>query len=433
LNVERFPAQNMILLSHPTGNQFVRHAALALAEAGRLAEFWTCVSWDPESFVNRLLPARVRAELGRRAFPPVVRRAIRCHPWREAGRMFSQVTNTGWLVRHETGPCSVDAVFQSLDRRVARRLHDRPEGVTGIYAYEDGARDSFLAGRELGMERLYDLPIGYWRAAQKMFAEEAGRAPEWAATLTGTLDSPAKLERKDEELKLASVVIAASGFTRRTLEEYPGLTAPVRVVPYGAPPVNPAPKEPHPAGPLRVLYVGSLTQRKGLSYFFAACDRLGRSAEVTVIGRKVAPECRALDNALARCRWIPSLPHAEVLEQMRRHDVLVFPSLFEGFGLVILEAMAQGLPVITTPHTAGPEVIADGADGFLVPIRSADAIAAKLELLASDRRLLHEMGEAARRKAATLGWEHYRQGILELARTDREPASRARGAAVVSS
>ena len=96
--------------------------------------------------------------------------------------------------------------------------------------------------------------------------------------------------------------------------------------------------------------------------------------------------------------------------------MLVLPSLFEGFGLVILEAMAQGTPVIATDHTAGPDVIEDGKDGFMVPIRSAEAISEKLDLLASDREKLMSMKLAARQKAQSRRWENYRDGLVKVAR-----------------
>jgi glycosyltransferase involved in cell wall biosynthesis len=99
---------------------------------------------------------------------------------------------------------------------------------------------------------------------------------------------------------------------------------------------------------------------------------------------------------------------------MQQHDVLVLPSLFEGFGLVILEAMAQGLPVITTAHTAGPDVISQGVDGFIVPIRSAEAIAARLDQLASTPNLLREMKQAAQDKAKLQRWENYRESLLQM-------------------
>src|SRR5690606_15413134 len=100
--------------------------------------------------------------------------------------------------------------------------------------------------------------------------------------------------------------------------------------------------------------------RKGLAYLFRACRQLGAAVELTVIGTKPTVPCAVLDRELASYRWVASCPHAEVLREMRAHDVFVFPSLFEGFGLVLLEALAMGLPVITTAHTAGPDLITEG-------------------------------------------------------------------------
>jgi glycosyltransferase involved in cell wall biosynthesis len=146
---------------------------------------------------------------------------------------------------------------------------------------------------------------------------------------------------------------------------------------------------------LRAIFVGSLGQRKGLSYLFHACRALGKSVSLTVIGAPPLQSCPVLERELQQVRWIPSCPHAQVLAEMAAHDVFVFPSLFEGFGLVLLEAMAMGLPVITTPHTAGPDLIDDGVEGFIVPIRSAETIAQKLELLQKNRALVDEMGKKA--------------------------------------
>jgi len=137
---------------------------------------------------------------------------------------------------------------------------------------------------------------------------------------------------------------------------------------------------------------------------------------LTLLGRKAASGCAPLESAVRKYRWLPSLSHDAVLREMQRHDLLVLPSLFEGFGLVILEAMAQGTPVITTDHTAGPDVIENGTDGFLVPIRSAEAIAEKLDLLARDCEGLIAMKSAAQRNAGSFQWESYRDGLVRVAR-----------------
>jgi len=163
--------------------------------------------------------------------------------------------------------------------------------------------------------------------------------------------------------------------------------------------------------------VGSLGQRKGLSYLLKAIDMLGSSAvELTLVGQPPSGNCGPLRTALTTHRHLVSLAHASVLAEMRRHDVFVFPSLFEGFGLVLLEAMSQGLPVITTAHTGGPDFMTDGQDGFLVPIRSAAAIAEKLELLHQNRDRLAQMSEAALNTARLSSWMDYEKATVTFLR-----------------
>jgi glycosyltransferase involved in cell wall biosynthesis len=402
----------MILLSHPTGNENVRQAALAFREAGLLREFWTCVSWNSDASVNGLLPHSLRRQLSRRSFHPSLRAVTRTAPAREMGRLLVSALGLSIFSEHETGPLSIDAVFSDLDRKVAARLRQLSD-CSLVYAYEDGALETFRAARAHNISRVYDLPIGYWKVAQQIYAEEREREPAWAATLTGARDSEEKLARKDEELKLANRVVVASSFTKKTLRAA-DLSVDVQVVPYGAPPSISSNVE-TPSAALRVLFVGSLGQRKGLSYLLRAVELLGSKVALTLLGRKAAEGCRPLEEAVRKHHWIPSLPHPELLRVMQQHDVLVLPSLFEGFGLVILEAMAQRLPVITTAHTAGPDVISEGVDGFIVPIRSAETIAARLDQLASNPNLLQEIKQAAQDKAKSQRWENYRESLAQMA------------------
>ncbi len=365
--------------------------------------FTTLAVWPQDAYLS-LLPQGIRQELLRRSYP-VPRSRVHQAPWRELVRLGATRWQMGSLTRHEIGWASVDQVYQALDRWVAQKL--QTGSIDAVYAYEDGALETFRAAKKLGIHCYYELPIGYWQVGQRIQLEEAQRQPEWAATLSAILDSPAKCARKDHELSLADRIFVASSFTQRTLTTAK-FSGTVTIIPHGAPPVAP-PKEPR-SGPLRVLFVGSLSQRKGLSYVLEAVAQLNLS--LTLIGRPVAL-CPPLERALNIHRWIPSLPHAQVLAEMRQHDVLVFPSLFEGFGLVLLEAMAQGLPVITTTHTAGPDVITDGVEGFLVPIRNSNAIAEKLSWLADHPQECWVMGESARQKAAQLSWKHHHQALIQ--------------------
>jgi starch synthase len=405
----------MIILSHPTGNENVRQAGLAFAETKLLEQFFTTINWNPDSALNRLLPTQLRETFRRRSFPELVRMRTTSRPFRETarllcGRRFSE---------HECGFLSIEAISAALDHAVAAAIR-KSDTCSLVYGYEDCAFAAFGAAKGRGIPRLYDLPIGYWRVAQRIYADEAEREPEWAATLTGMRDSEEKLARKDEELRLATRVVVASTFTKSTLAHATQRQSgsdqrPVAIIHYGAPAVATG-EIAKGEGKLKVIFVGALGQRKGLSYALRAVDLIGaKNCELTLLGRKAAEGCRPLDQGVRTHRWLPSLNHAQVLCEMRQHDVLIFPSLFEGFGLAIAEAMSQGTPVITTAHTAGPDIIDDGVDGFIVPIRSADAIAEKLELLARDREHRQAMKIAARKKMRQYPWENYRVALVKLA------------------
>lgn len=400
------------MLVHPTGNANVRQTARSLFDAGMLAGFYTSIVWQPGTFVDRMLPSGLRSELGRRSFAGIPSELIHSCPWREAGRLCA--LRMGWrsLVEHETGIFCLDAAIADLQ---VKAIHSIARGSQpdAIYGFEN--TELFIEAERRGIHRIFDLSFPHHRTYIQILEEERELKPEWAPTLTALQDSEKRLARKDRDLDLAEVIIVASNFTAMTLKSYPGtLTSRIFTVPYGAPAAGPSRKPTRPQDPLRVLYVGKLSQQKGIGYLFEAVELLDRNKvhySLTVLGRPTAPT-RELTRALAACRWIDSAPHSEVLKLMREHDVLVFPTLFDGFGLVILEAMAQGTVVIATPNCAAPEIFDDCRDGFIVPIRSPEAIAQRLTQLADDRDLLATMSEAARLKAVSRGWEGYREELL---------------------
>lgn len=399
-----------VILAHPTGNANVRAAVLGLHRMELLAMFSTAIAVFPDDLINRLGAARAVPDLRRRGFDPALKAVTTTWPWPELIRLLSAKVGFKKLIKHETGSFSVDAVFHNLDNRLARSLGRAVKtGVGAVYAYEDGAAYSFRAAKPLGVQCLYDLPIGYWRSARMLLETERERWPEWTPTLTGFRDSETKLARKDEELRLADQIFVASQFTAKTLQDFPGRLAPVHVIPYGFPPVTAGRTyEPIAADkPLKLLFVGGLSQRKGIADLFSVVEKFGRHVALTVVGRKASDNCPALDTALARHRWMPSLPHEEVLKLMREHDVLVFPSLFEGFGLVVTEAMSQGTPVITTDRTCGPDLIQHGRNGWLIEAGSTSALEAIIDELRQQPDVIAEAGRNAMQTARERPWSVY--------------------------
>jgi glycosyltransferase involved in cell wall biosynthesis len=398
-------AKNSVIISHPTGNANVRYMALALVQHKLLSAFYTCIAVFKGSIIAKFAIGPFK-EFLKRSFAPELQRYTHTHPFKELGRMAALKLGKRDWVKQEQGKFSVDAIYRDLDMHVSKKLTNQK----AIYAYEDGALQSFKVAKSKGIVCLYDLPIGYWRSMRKLLETEKVNRPEWAVTLTGFNDSEAKLQRKDSELSLADHIFVASSFTKKTLEMYPGKLTNIEVIPYGFPPVykNKQYAQADGSTPLKVLFVGGLSQRKGIANVFEAVEYLGSDKiELTVVGLKSAEDCKPLNEGLEKCNYIPSLPHSEILELMQTQDVFVFPSLFEGFGLVITESMSQGLPVIATDRTIAPDIIEHGRNGWIIEPGSTPSLISCLQTILDDRSQLKKCGEAAMQTAMNRPWEKY--------------------------
>lgn len=403
----------MILLSHPTGNEFVRAALEAFDRAGMLGEFWTTVRWNSNSLINHVLPPRLREMLQRRSFPGSIRSRTHVVPLREMVRLFAGAI--GVTSKHETGWFSADAVLRELDRKVAVRLR-KIDKCDSVYAYEDGALETFRAARERGFKRIYDLPIAYWETSQRLLREEAERYPDWEPTLGGTRDSDEKLSRKTQELELAELVVCPSRFVLESLPPEACAQKQCLIVPFGSPDVDLRNNASKSSGRLRVLFAGALTQRKGLADLFEAMKLVNsKQIELVVMGSLLRPLSWYRDR-FADFVYEPPRPHGEVLRLMQSCHVFVLPSIVEGRALVQQEAMACRLPVIATKNAGADDVVVDGETGFLVPIRSPEAIAEKIGWCASNRSLVDGMGIAARARASQFTWRAYGETLVAAVR-----------------
>jgi glycosyltransferase involved in cell wall biosynthesis len=379
-----------------------------------LAEFWTTIAWNPDTRWNQVLPSGLRMQLARRAFTEAPRKRVKSVPWREVVRLGAGPWPLKSLLCSGERPFSIIGMYRHFDGKVARRLKESK--VDAVYAYEGGALQTFREARRLGIAALYELPSAYWYWEHKLLSVEAERNPEFAGLLPKLKDSPGHMQWKDKELDLADFVFVPSQHVQHSLA---GVVPDekIRVINYGAPPVRfRKPVSCDSNLPLRVLYVGALIQRKGIGYLLDAVDQLGSQVELTLVGGRFHANSR-VDEACSRWRWFESLPHSRVLDQMQEADVLVLPSLSEGCALVVLEALACGLPVIVTPNTGSLEFVRDGCEGFVVPIGRSDAIAERLHTLGRDRELLTAMSHNAHATAAEKSWESYRANWADAVRT----------------
>ena len=224
------------------------------------------------------------------------------------------------------------------------------------------------------------------------------------------------LDRLIAESHTAARYLVASSFTRQSLVDHGVAAEAVRVVPYGIDleRFQPAVGKPVHMGSLELLFVGRINQRKGLSYLLSALRLLGDcDIHLTICGR-VLDDLSTFVEFEQQVTIRPSVSPEALVTAYQRADLFVFPSVGEGFGQVLLEAMACGLPILATTSTAAPDLIVDGIQGFVVEARDPEALAERIRWAANHREELARMGTLARLQAEQFPWKRFRALVLEM-------------------
>lgn len=375
---------------------------LALAEAGMLEALVT----DWYSPLDRgwfgglasRLPARVQGYLARRHAPGLPSSRVRSR----RGEAVRQMLGIG---SHETG----DARLGAWAGRLAAR---RGAGLLAYSYYAHAAFSAYPAGS--GPRVLFQVHP-HPASLRRLFEEEMALAGGVVATLADEEEmtaSPARFRQLSEEPGMAEHCFVASAFTRRTLVENGVDPARITVIPYGVDLERFQPPAAPPSGPLRVLFVGQMVQRKGLRYLLEAWKRAALpDAELVLAGRG-----RMDDELLARYPGLFRLERDAGPDRLRElyqeSDICCVPSLAEGFGLVYLESLACGTPVIGTDNTGAADLVRDGREGFVVPIRDTDALVDRLRWCHANRDELAAMRVLARRRAEEHSWAAFRRTLV---------------------
>jgi len=165
-----------------------------------------------------------------------------------------------------------------------------------------------------------------------------------------------------------------------------------------------------PLDSFEVLFAGQVTLRKGIPYLLDAFSRVNHPhKQLTVVGA-LQPDVRAVLGRfpLDHVEFLGSIPQPELARRMSRSHLLVLPSIEEGLALVQAQALACGCPVLASTATGSEDLFTDGVEGFIVPVRDADALLQRMEQIAQDHALQQRMSEAGLRRVRELGgWDRY--------------------------
>jgi glycosyltransferase involved in cell wall biosynthesis len=407
-----------ILLFHTMTAPHVQQPARALHEAGLLHRFVTGLREKPDAASQRFACQLARltgydlaAQLRKRAVTEIPLHLVEDHPWGEWLRLLvgrcDRVGRLSDLVWERTE--------KAFDRTVARQLDDR---IRAVYGYEYSSRQTFARAGQLGIARIYDVPAPEPRFVQNILDREVARFPELQSPFyhhTAARETT-RIAYRRAEWDAADLVIANSRFTRESFALAGCDVSKVRVVPYGAPaPVSLEAARAggtHGQGPVRMLWAGTFGIRKGAHYLLDAWREanLGAHATLDVFGSQALP-ARLITPQPEGITFHSPVPRAVLMEHYQRADILLFPSLCDGFGMVATEAWSRGLPVLTTSHAGAVDLLRHEENGLLVPPADVGSLAAALQWCVAHRDALRAMRPAAQATAAAWQWTDYRRAL----------------------
>ena len=395
-----------VLFGHPGGNPNSHHAALAHFEAQRLEAF--CVPWMPSvtvlQFLNLLGPLHpMLGRFRRRCFPAL----------QGAPKIQGRLGEMKRLITRGLGQGDEALSYRANDWLMrTMRSECRRDRVRAVHSYEDCSLWQFQEAKRLGKGCIYDMPIGYYPAWEEAQAELVRRFTDWLPARGLPSSRHVRPQQKCQEMELADLVLVPSNFVATTVRSFHP-NKKIALAPYGVDTDFWTPGgQDHRGETIRFIYAGQISLRKGIPILLEAWEKAElQSAELQLVGSWYLSHSKRA--SLPRgVTHIPAVSREVLREYYRRANVFVFPSFFEGFGLVLLEAMACGLPAITSTATAGPDVLTETA-GRVLPVGDIDSLVEVLRWFDRNRDNLPAMGREARQQAAICSWARYRQAVVD--------------------
>ncbi|CAB3289263.1 Glycosyl transferase group 1 [Methanocaldococcus lauensis] len=215
-----------------------------------------------------------------------------------------------------------------------------------------------------------------------------------------------------QSLKYIDYYIAPSEFVKKSLINEGIDETKIFVVPFGVDIEKFKPIKKDYNGTFKVAFSGNVNNRKGISYLIQAWKELNlKNAELNIYGR-VYPEVKKYFNDAEKYNIKIYGFVKNIEEELPKNHIYVFPSLLEGSAKSVYEALACGLPVITTENAGS--VVEDGKEGFIIPTQDVESLKEKILFFYNNREAIKEFGKRARKKAEQYTWENYGKRVVEI-------------------
>ncbi len=314
-----------------------------------------------------------------------------------AGVLSSRFDSELWKFTHNT-----------FSARLATRI---PEGTDVLIGLSSLCYEAILEGKRRGIRTIVDHGSLHEASDREILLNESEK---FGFRFSGNSSQSWLIEKEDAEFRAADLIFALSNVAKRTLVKN-GIAPEKIFVNHGGVSLD----QFYPRGKddnvFRIIHCSNLTPRKGLHYLLQAFRELALpEAELWIIGPDHGIRGDMKFQSLVRKLSTPNVffkgpvAQPQLSTYFSQGSVFVLPSLADGFGLVVLQAMACGLPVIVSDMTGAADLVRGGETGFIVPAGETEGLKEKLQVLFDHQELCGEMGRRARAMVALdKSWDQY--------------------------
>ena len=395
-------SENGVLIAHPT-RQHSHRLAQALHSEGLLHSYWTLLpderslAWLP-LFTRKLIPSAIK----RNSLQELPQDKVHLLPGPLiAQKLASRFSNPSVQLLGEY------IAWAAFDRWVASQLpKQRPRIVVG---YEMCCAETFRVASSLGIKCVLDAAAVHVDLQENILVDSCKGRNTWAGKLLR--------ERKLAEINLADTIICVSGFAKRS---YVSAGVDPRKITLNAVGCDTQlfsqASKLQRSGPVRFIFAGLPATHKGFDLLFSSFARLVTEiggVELHVAGDAMLAE-RFVDHPLKGLELHGKLSHDQLVKLLSCMDCLVLPSRLESFGMVVVEALAAGVPVIVSDHVGAAEAVKEGINGWIIPADDAEALYQRMLACCENIDKVRTMNVACSESASDYDWAHYSRRAVEI-------------------
>lgn len=399
------------IVSNPNVAPHVKQTVLAYRDGGLLKQFYTTFIFHPDNLLSKLLsivfPALI-SEFKRRAFTDLPYKYVSTSPFQEMLRV---------LASRKLSSIIADKIWEwselRFDAWVASKLRSED---SFIHVTEHASLKTLEKAKSLRIPSFYEQPSIHHETFSNIVREQL---ESYSAFNTKEMslftDEKARKRnrRRDKELALADFIICNSSFTEQSLIKAGIPQQKIVVVPLGFPETEEILKTKKLNKRTTFLAAGNLSLGKGTHLLLDAWREQQNQlndAELWIVGKNGLPNS-FINQLPNNIKLMGNIPRHKLMELYHSVDLLIHPTLADGFGMVISEAMSCGTPVATTLNGAGADLIQHGQNGLLINVNNKKAISDCLIWCLHHRAELLELGKQAFLTAKLYPWSMYRANL----------------------